>query len=87
MDLCYCGAIIPEKRVDFLKKYNKPLTCLQHSTTEKVGCFVTSSGKTERELIITSQETANLLYKAAARTGVGVSRGVKMNQSFKSNIK
>lgn len=88
MNTCsVCGCEVHPLRLKFLTKYSKPITCVNHSTAEKVGGFMTSTGKTERELIITSQETANQLYKMAARAGTGVSRGVKMNQSFKSNIK
>jgi hypothetical protein len=88
MNTCgVCGCEVHPLRIKFLEKYNKPITCINHSNVEKVGGFMTSTGKTERELIITSQETANQLYKMAARAGTGVSRGVKMNQSFKANIK
>lgn len=79
---CHCGAIIPEKRVEFLKKVGNKITCINHSTTEKVGGFMAISGKTERELIIGSQESTAALYAASARAGTGVSKGVKMNQSF-----
>ena len=87
MAKCWCGKEIHPKREEFLIKYGKPLTCMEHSNVEKVAGFVTSTGKTERELIITSQETAAYLQKVSRRSGVGVSAGVKMNQSFKANIK
>lgn len=31
----HCNVEVPQGRVEFLKKTNKPITCLQHSTTEK----------------------------------------------------
>lgn len=81
---CKCGAEIPEKRVEFLQKYNKPMSCVNcaEGNVQKVGGFMTSTGKTDRELIIGEQSVINNLYKASARSGVGVSKGVKMNQSF-----
>lgn len=42
---------------------------------------MTTLGKTDRELIIASMETVNMLHKKSARAGQGVSRGVKMNQN------
>jgi hypothetical protein len=82
MAYCHCGAEIHPLRVKFLENAGYKLTCLVHSTTEKVGGFMATSGKTERELIIGSQESTNALYKASARAGTGVSKGCKMNQSF-----
>jgi len=79
---CWCGAEIHPKRVQILNKAGYRLTCLKHSTTEKVGGFMATGGKTERELIIGPQEVINNLHKAAARAGTGVSRGCKMNQGF-----
>lgn len=79
---CKCGAEIHPKRVEFLQKYNKPMTCVQHSTTQKVGGFMSVEGKTERTIIIAEMDTINTLHKLSARAGTGVSRGVKMNQSF-----
>jgi hypothetical protein len=82
MAYCQCGAEIPQKRVEFLQKAGYKLSCINHSTTEKLGGFMSTSGKTERELIIGSQESTNALYRASARAGSGVSKGCKMNQSF-----
>ncbi len=65
MPFCSCGVEIHPLRVKFLERANLPLTCIQHSTTEKVGGFM-----------------ATKLYQASARAGTGVSKGVKMNQSF-----
>lgn len=83
MPFCHCGEEVHLLRVKFLTKAGSPITCIKHSTTEKVGGFMATSGKTERELIIGSQESIENLHKAAARAGTGVSRGVKMDKSFK----
>jgi hypothetical protein len=83
---CKCGAEIPAKRVEFLQKAGKPLTCIAHSSTQKVGGFMASEGKTERTIIIAEMDVIEDLHKKSARVGVGVSRGVKMNQSFQPKI-
>jgi hypothetical protein len=82
MAFCFCGLEIHPLREKLLNKMGYKLTCLQHSTVEKLGGFMATSGKTERELIIGSQESTNALYRASARAGSGVSKGCKMNQSF-----
>lgn len=79
---CKCGVEIHPLRVKFLEKYNKPMTCVAHSTTQKVGGFMSVEGKTERTIIIAEMDTINRLHHLSARAGTGVSRGVKMNQSF-----
>lgn len=86
MPYCKCGAEIPQRRVEFLQKNQLPLTCIHHSTTQKVGGFMSTDGKTERTLIISDMSTIENLHKLSARAGVGVSRGVKMNQSFDSKV-
>lgn len=83
---CKCGTQIHPKRVEFLQKANKPMTCLNCSTTQKVGGFMAVQGKTERAIIIAEMDVIEDLHKKSARAGVGVSRGVKMNQSFQPKI-
>lgn len=82
MAYCKCGVEIHPKRVEILQKINKPLTCINCSTTQKVGGFMNTEGKTERTIIIAEMDTIENLHKLSARAGVGVSRGVKMNQSY-----
>lgn len=86
MPYCKCGVEIPPCRVEFLQKNNLPLTCINHSTTQKVGGYMSTDGKTDRTLIIGDMQTIENLYKLSARAGVGVSKGVKMNQSFDSKL-
>lgn len=75
---CKCGDKIHPLRIEFLNKRNKPLTCINCSVEQKVGGFMTSTGKTERELIISDMSVIEELHQKAARTGTGVSKGVKM---------
>lgn len=85
---CKCGSEIPQKRVEFLQKYNKRICCVNcaEGTVQKVAGFQVISGKTEREIQIVSQEEASMLNKLSARAGVGVSKGCKMDQSFKPKL-
>lgn len=86
MSYCWCGEELHPKREAFLQKAGKPLTCIKHSTTQKVGGFMATEGKTERSIIIADMQTIEELHKKSARAGTGVSRGVKMNQSFQPKI-
>lgn len=81
-----CGVEIHPKRVEILQKMGKPLTCLEHSTTQKLGGYMNIEGKTERTIIIAEMNVIENLHKVSARAGTGVSKGVKMNQSFKPKI-
>jgi hypothetical protein len=85
---CKCGVEIPEKRLAFLLKYNKPKICIScaSGTVERVECFQVVSGKTERSIQIVSSEKAKELNALSKRAGTGVSKGVKMDQSFKPNL-
>lgn len=85
---CKCGNEIHPKRVDFLEKYNKPKCCINcaEGKVQKVVGFQVVSGKTEREVQIVSQEEGALLNKLSARAGMGVSKGCKMDQSFKPKL-
>jgi hypothetical protein len=85
---CKCGKEIHPKRVEFLEKYSKPLSCIEcaEGKVQKVVGFQVVGGKTEREVQIVSQETGAMLNKLSARAGMGVSKGCKMDQSFKPNL-
>jgi len=87
MNCCiHCGIKIHPKRIEILTKMNKPITCLEHSTTQKVGGFMSTEGKTERTIVIAEMDTIENLHRLSARAGTGVSKGVKMNQSFSSKV-
>lgn len=81
-----CGVEVHPKRIEILNKMNKPVTCLEHSTSQKVGGFMCTEGKTERSIIIAEMDTIETLHKLSARAGTGVSKGVKMNQSFQPKV-
>lgn len=83
---CKCGNEIPPARVAFLQKTNSPLTCFEHSTTQRVKGFQVIGGKTERYIEVVTPDQAALLEKLGKRAGTGVSKGVKMDQSFKPNL-
>lgn len=82
---CSCGNTIHPKRVEILQKQGRRLCCIncaENSVQKLVGVQVVS-GKTERAIEICQPEQAKIFEKLSARTGVGVSKGVKMDQSFK----
>lgn len=79
---CKCGVEIHPKRIEILQKVNKLLTCLNCSTTQKVGGFMSTESKTERVIVIAEMDVISNLHKLSARAGMGVSKGVKMNQSY-----
>ena len=81
---CKCGTEIHPKRVEFLQKHNKAMCCITcaEQTVQKVGGFMSTEGKTERSIIIADMNTISNLHKLSHRAGTGVSRGVKMNQSY-----
>jgi len=88
MAFCKCNAEIHPKRVEFLKKNNLPLTCINCSSTQKVVGFQVVSGKTEREIQVCTPAQAAELEAKARRAGTGVSAGVKMKHySVGDNIK
>jgi hypothetical protein len=82
MAFCKCGDEIHPKRIEILDKMGKAHTCLSCSTTQKVGGFMSTEGKTERTIIIAEMDTINTLHKLSARAGTGVSKGVKMSQVY-----
>ena len=67
---CKCGEEIPEKRVDFLKKYNKKITCLNCSTEEKVVALQVNATKETRTIYIVSKETSDRMFKTTKQNGV-----------------
>jgi RNA polymerase-binding transcription factor DksA len=79
-----CGVEVPQKRVEFLQKAGYSITCLEHSSTQKVVGFQVISGKTERAIEVCQPEVAAKLEHLSKRQGTGVSRGVKMDQTFKA---
>lgn len=81
---CKCGEEIHPKRVEFLTKYNKALICINcaEGTVKKVGGFMSVEGKTDRQIIIADMDTIENLHKVSQRAGTGVSKGVKMNQTY-----
>lgn len=82
---CVCGNQIHPKRVEILQKQGKKLSCIscaENNVKKLVGVQVVS-GKTERAIEVCEPEQARLFEKLSARTGVGVSKGVKMDQTFK----
>lgn len=83
---CKCGVEVHPLRIKFLEKYSKPITCMDCTTTQKVGGFMATSGKTDRQIIIADMETISNLNNLSARAGMGVSRGCKMNQSFSAKL-
>lgn len=78
----HCNIEVNPKRVEILNKIGKPITCLEHSTTQKKGGFMSIEGKTERTIIIAEMDTIEHLHKVSARVGMGVSKGCKMNQNY-----
>lgn len=88
MNICKCDNEIHPKRVEFLQKRNMPIMCLDcvEGKVQKLGGFMNVEGKTERTIVIAPMEIIEQLHQVSARAGTGVSKGVKMNQSFKSKI-
>ena len=85
---CGCGNTIHPKRVEILEKRASKVICIEcaESTVQKLAGVQVVSGKTERAIEICSPEQAERFIKLSARAGTGVSRGVKMNQSFQPKV-
>lgn len=81
---CKCGVEVHPLRIKFLEKYNKSITCIDCTTVQKVGGFMAIEGKTDRQIVIADMDLICRLNKLSERAGTGVSKGVKMNQSFSS---
>ena len=86
MKCVVCNIEVNPKRVEILNKMGKDVTCLDHSTTQKKGGFMSVEGKTDRTIIIAEMDTIEHLHKVSARAGTGVSKGVKMSQNFNSKV-
>lgn len=70
-----CQQPIPEAR---LRALPHTQTCVNCSDVSRVAGYMQINGKTGNTIGITDQETANRIYEAQSRKGVGVSRGVRM---------
>lgn len=87
-----CGEPMHPKREEICKKHGYPMTCVPCKTgvngkdEERKQCYTVVNGKTERSIEICNAETAEMMYKAGRRAGVGVSKGVKMNQSYDHKV-
>lgn len=77
---CRCGKPIHKLRVKFLTEHNLPITCLEHSTVQKVAGYNLRSHKGTGDLVVTSQEEADLYYKMSARSNGIVASGVRFRR-------
>jgi len=78
-----CQSEIPAAR---LKALPTAKTCVQCSSTQKVGGHTIISGKnTYSEIQIVDQETASRLYHMQSRKGFGVANGVKFRFDSRTN--
>jgi hypothetical protein len=78
-----CQSEIPAAR---LKALPTAKTCVQCSSTQKVGGHTIISGKnTYSEIQIVDQETASNLYHMQSRRGFGVANGVKFKFDSRTN--
>ena len=68
-----CGNDMPLLR---LTKYGYH-SCVQCSTTQKVGCAPITNHKTGNDIQIVPMELANRINRAAQRQGYGVCKGMK----------
>lgn len=83
MNCIYCLEPINPLRIKALPSTK---TCTECSTTERVGCHVVISGKTEySEIQIVDRETSRRLYGMQSRTGFGIAKGVKFQFDSRSN--
>ncbi len=79
--ICSCGNEIPQGRVDFLKKYNKKINCINCAKgVQRVAGYMPSQSKMQGEIVICSQETAAMFHRASARTNGIVAQGVRTNR-------
>jgi hypothetical protein len=79
----HCNNQIPEGRLKILPH---TYTCVNCSTTGKVGCHTVISGKnTYSEIQIVDQETAANLARMQSRKGFGVATGVKFKFDSRTN--
>ena len=79
----HCSNQIPEGRLKILQFTQ---TCVNCSTTPKVGGHTVISGKTTySEIQIVDQETASDLARMQSRKGFGVATGVKFKFDSRTN--
>jgi hypothetical protein len=79
----HCNNQIPEGRLAILPHTQ---TCVNCSTTQKVGGHTVISGKnTYSEIQIVDQETAQSLAKMQSRSSFGVATGVKFKFDSRKN--
>jgi hypothetical protein len=74
---CKCGNQIPEKRVEFLKKLSKRITCIACSNEQAVSCYPVLNHKTGNSIEICDRETADRLKVIMDRKGGIVSQGMR----------
>lgn len=83
MKCVHCNNLIPPKRIEILPHTK---TCVECSTTERVGGHTIISGKnTYSEIQIVDQETAQDLARMQSRKGFGVATGVKFKYDSRKN--
>jgi hypothetical protein len=83
MNCINCQEVINPLRI---KAMPNAKTCVACSTTERVGCHVVISGKTEySEIQIVDKQTASRLYGMQSRSGFGIAKGVKFQFDSRSN--
>jgi hypothetical protein len=58
-----CGCEVNPKRVEILEKLGKKITCLEHSTEQRVAGFTVIEGKSERSIQIVDQTQYTRLSK------------------------
>jgi hypothetical protein len=74
---CKCGNAIPDKRVEFLKKNQKKISCIDCSTEQRVSCYPVLNHKTGNAIELCDQETADRLKVIMNRKGGIVSQGMR----------
>ncbi len=83
MNCVKCQKEIPSLR---LKALPSTKTCVECSSTERVGCHTVISGKnTYSEIEIVDQETSARLYRMQSRSTFGVASGVKFQFDSRKN--
>lgn len=74
---CKCGNEVPDKRVAFLQKNKKPITCICCTTEQAVCCYPVLNHKTGNSIEIANKETADKLKVIMDRKGGIVSQGMR----------
>lgn len=69
---CKCGKEIPEKRVEFLKKYSKAITCIDCTTEERVVGNQVYEAKDTRTIEIVTAEQAKRIEYTYSQKGVNL---------------